>query len=154
FLAGYVVLWLNQNIRLSRNLVGLKSVLILPLLSTLIVGIIVDYVIGEPVSILLNGLESWLKDMEGVNAFVLGAMIVGMMVVDLEGPVNKAAYATSVALISSGVYEPIAAVMAAGMTPPLAAAVATRLFKNKFTKDEYESGVATGVLGLSFISEG
>ena len=154
FLAGYIVLWLNQNIRLSRNLDGLKPVLILPLLSTLIVGLIMVYVIGEPVSILLKGLESWLKGMEGVNAFVLGAMIGGMMAVDLGGPVNKAAYATSVALISSGVYEPIAAVMAAGMTPPLAAAVATRLFKSKFTKDEYESGVATGVLGLSFISEG
>ena len=154
FLAGYIVLWLNQNIRLSRNLDGLKPVLILPLLSTLIVGLIIVYVIGEPVSILLKGLESWLKGMEGVNAFVLGAVIGGMMAVDLGGPVNKAAYATSVALISSGVYEPIAAVMAAGMTPPLAAAVATRLFKNKFTKDEYESGVATGVLGLSFISEG
>lgn len=154
FLAGYIVLWLNQNIRLSRNLDGLKPVLILPLLSTLIVGLIMVYVIGEPVSILLKGLESWLKGMEGVNAFVLGAVIGGMMAVDLGGPVNKAAYATSVALISSGVYEPIAAVMAAGMTPPLAAAVATRLFKNKFTKDEYESGVATGVLGLSFISEG
>lgn len=154
FLAGYIVLWLNNTIRLARNLDGLKPVLILPLLSTLIVGLIMVYVIGEPVSILLKGLESWLKGMEGVNAFVLGAVIGGMMAVDLGGPVNKAAYATSVALISSGVYEPIAAVMAAGMTPPLAAAVATRLFKNKFTKDEYESGVATGVLGLSFISEG
>lgn len=154
FLAGYIVLWLNQNIRLSRNLDGLKPVLILPLLATLIVGLIMIYVVGEPIAIVLQALESWLKGMEGANAFVLGAVIGGMMAVDLGGPVNKAAYATSVALISSGVYEPIAAVMAAGMTPPLAAAVATRLFKSKFTNDEYESGIATGVLGLSFISEG
>lgn len=154
FLAGYLVQWLNEKIRLSRNLEGLKPVLILPLLGSLIVGLIMVYIVGEPVSILLKGLESWLKEMEGANAFVLGAVIGGMMAVDLGGPVNKAAYATSVALISSGVYEPIAAVMAAGMTPPLAAAVATRLFKSKFTKDEYESGIATGVLGLSFISEG
>lgn len=154
FLAGYIVQWLNQKIRLSRNLDGLKPVLILPLLGTVIVGLIMVYVIGEPVSVLLKGLESWLKGMGGANALVLGAVIGGMMAVDLGGPVNKAAYATSVALIASGVYEPIAAVMAAGMTPPLAAAIATRVFKNKFTKDEYESGVATGILGLSFISEG
>lgn len=154
FMAGYVVLWLNNNIRLSRNLDGLKPVLILPLLGTLIVGLVMIYIIGEPASALLKGLESWLKSMQGASALVLGAVIGGMMAVDLGGPVNKAAYATSVALISSGVYEPIAAVMAAGMTPPLAAAVATRLFKSKFTKDEYESGVATGILGLSFISEG
>lgn len=154
FMAGYIVLWLNKTIRLSRNLDGLKPVLILPLLGTLIVGLIMVYIIGEPASALLKGLESWLKGMQGTSALFLGAVIGGMMAVDLGGPVNKAAYATSAALISTGVYEPIAAVMAAGMTPPLAAAIATRVFKSKFTKDEYESGVATGVLGLSFISEG
>ncbi|MGL4674716.1 MAG: PTS fructose transporter subunit IIC, partial [Wohlfahrtiimonas sp.] len=88
FLAGYIVLWLNNHIRLSRNLDGLKPVLILPLLGTVIVGLIMVYVIGEPVSVVLKGLESWLKGMEGTNAFVLGAVIGGMMAVDLGGPVN------------------------------------------------------------------
>ena len=112
------------------------------------------YVVGEPVSLILKGLESWLRGMQGASALVLGAVIGGMMAVDMGGPVNKAAYATSVALISTGVYEPMAAVMAAGMVPPLAAALATRVFKGKFTKDEYEAAPATAVLGLAFISEG
>ncbi|OYQ89895.1 PTS fructose transporter subunit EIIBC [Wohlfahrtiimonas chitiniclastica] len=154
FMAGYLVLWLNKHIKLHRNLEGLKPILILPLLGTLIVGLVMVYVIGEPVAAVLHGLESWLRSMHGASSFVIGAIIGGMMAADLGGPINKAAYATAVALIASGVYEPIAAVMAAGMVPPLSAAVATRLFKNKFTHDEYEAGVATGVLGLAFISEG
>lgn len=154
FFAGYLVRWLNRTIKLPRNLEGLKPVLILPLLGTAIVGLIMIYVVGEPVSLILKGLESWLRGMQGASALVLGAVIGGMMAVDMGGPVNKAAYATSVALISTGVYEPMAAVMAAGMVPPLAAALATRVFKGKFTKDEYEAAPATAVLGLAFISEG
>lgn len=154
FLAGYIVLWLNRTIRLPRNLDGLKPVLILPLLGTMIVGLIMVYIVGEPVAVVLKGLEGWLKGMQGASALVLGAVIGGMMAVDMGGPVNKAAYATSVALISTGVYEPMAAVMAGGMVPPLAAALATRIFRDKFTQDEYEAGPATAVLGLAFISEG
>ena len=154
FLAGYVIKLLNQVIKLPRNLDGLKPVLILPFVGTVIVGLIMVYIVGKPVSAILVSLELWLRGMQGHSAFVLGAIVGGMMAVDMGGPVNKAAYATSVALISSGVYGPMAAVMAGGMVPPLAVALATVLFKHKFTQDEREAGPATAVLGLAFISEG
>ncbi|WP_026879268.1 fructose-specific PTS transporter subunit EIIC [Ignatzschineria larvae DSM 13226] len=154
FVAGYFVRFLIKYLKLPRNLEGLKPILILPLLGTLFVGLIMVYIVGEPVAYILHALENWLKGMQGAGGFLVGALIGGMMAVDMGGPVNKAAYATSAALIGSGVYEPMAAVMAAGMVPPLAAALATRLYRSKFTKDEYESGAATAVLGLSFISEG
>lgn len=154
FLAGYVIKLLNHVIKLPRNLDGLKPVLILPFVGTVIVGLIMVYVVSKPVSAILVSLELWLRGMQGHSAFVLGAIVGGMMAVDMGGPVNKAAYATSVALISSGVYGPMAAVMAGGMVPPLAVALATVLFKHKFTQDEREAGPATAVLGLAFISEG
>jgi PTS system fructose-specific IIC component len=77
-----------------------------------------------------------------------------MMAFDMGGPVNKAAYAFSVGLLSSQVYEPMAAVMAAGMTPPLGLALAATLFKNRFTADEQEASSAAAVLGIAFITEG
>jgi PTS system fructose-specific IIC component len=40
------------------------------------------------------------------------------------------------------------------MVPPLAVFVATLLFKNKFTKEEQDSGLTNIVMGLSFITEG
>jgi len=76
------------------------------------------------------------------------------MAFDMGGPVNKAAYAFSVGLLTSQVYEPMAAVMAAGMTPPLGLALAAVLFKNRFTDDEREAAPSALVLGLSFITEG
>lgn len=154
FLAGYVVRWLNEHIRLGRSLDSLKPVLILPLLGTTIVGLLMYYVIGEPVAAVLAAITQWLKGLQGSNAVFLGMLLGSMMAFDMGGPVNKAAYAFSTGLIASQVYAPMAAVMAAGMTPPLALWLATVLFKDRFTTDEREAGKAAAVLGLAFITEG
>lgn len=157
FLAGYIVKFLNDNIHLGRNLDGLKPVLILPLFGSTIVGLLMIYVVGEPVAMALSALTGWLKGMQTANAVVLGAIIGAMMAFDMGGPVNKAAYAFSTGLIASAdnaVYGPMAAAMVAGMTPPLALALATKLFADRFTHDEREAGNAAFVLGISFITEG
>lgn len=157
FLAGYTVYWLNRSIKLPRNLAGLMPVLILPLLGSLIVGLLMIYVVGVPVSFLNQSLLNGLKGLGTSNAALLGLVLGLMMAFDMGGPVNKAAYAFSVGLLldpHNPVFTPMAAVMAAGMTPPLGLALATVLFKNRFTNDEREAGKAAWVLGLSFITEG
>jgi len=154
FLAGYVVKWMSDYIRLPRTLDGLKPVLILPLLGTLVVGLLMYYVVGEPVAAALSAITAWLKGMQGGSAVFLGLLLGAMMAFDMGGPVNKSAYAFATGLIVSEVYAPMAAVMAAGMVPPLGLALATVLFKNRFSLDEREAGGATAVLGISFITEG
>jgi PTS system fructose-specific IIC component len=154
FLAGYVVLYLNRYIKLGRNLDGLKPVLILPLLGSAIVGLLMIYVLGQPVAVALAWLTDFLKGMQGANAIALGAIIGMMMAFDMGGPVNKAAYTFATGLIASQLYEPMAAAMVAGMTPPLGLALATKLFADRFTADEHEAGNAAAVLGISFITEG
>ncbi|WP_171956985.1 PTS fructose transporter subunit IIC [Stenotrophomonas maltophilia] len=154
FIAGYGVHWINRALRLPRSLEGLKPVLILPVLGTLLVGLLMMYVIGTPVAALLAWLTDWLRGMEGSSAILLGLLLGGMMAVDMGGPVNKASYAFSTALISSQVYTPMAATMIGGMTPPLGIALATWLFSNRFTAEERGTAGAAGVLGLSFVTEG
>jgi PTS system fructose-specific IIC component len=154
FLAGYVTLLLNKYIKLPKNLQGLMPVLILPLLSTLIVGLSLIFVIGPPMKIINEAMTNWLMGLQTGSAAVLGMILGAMMAFDMGGPVNKAAYAFSVGLLTSQIYEPMAAVMAAGMTPPLGLALATLLFKDRFTAEEREARSAATVLGLSFITEG
>ncbi|HDS1213932.1 TPA: PTS fructose transporter subunit EIIBC [Stenotrophomonas maltophilia] len=154
FIAGYGVHWINRALRLPRSLEGLKPVLILPVLGTLLVGLLMMYVIGTPVAGLLAWLTDWLRGMQGSSAILLGLLLGGMMAVDMGGPVNKASYAFSTALISSQVYTPMAATMIGGMTPPLGIALATWLFSNRFTAEERGTAGAAGVLGLSFVTEG
>ncbi len=154
FLAGYVALFLRERIRLPQNFEGLKPVLIIPLLSTLVVGLLMVYVVGTPVRAIMEGLTGFLQGMSSTNAVLLGLLLGGMMAVDMGGPVNKAAYTFAVGLLASNAFQPMAAVMAAGMTPPLGIALATVIGRNRFTLDEREAGKAAGVLGLSFITEG
>ncbi|MBL8659300.1 MAG: PTS fructose-like transporter subunit IIB [Rhodospirillales bacterium] len=154
FLAGYVAKWMRDYIRLPVNFEGLKPVLIIPLLSTLVVGLAMVYVVGGPVRAIMEGLTAFLQGMGTTNAVLLGLLLGGMMAVDMGGPVNKAAYAFSIGLLTSDTFAPMAAVMAAGMTPPLGICVATVIGRNRFTQAEREAGKAAGVLGLSFITEG
>jgi fructose PTS system EIIBC or EIIC component len=154
FLAGYVTRFMNDHIKLPRNLEGLKPVLILPLLSTLVVGLIMMFVVGPPVTAVLNALTGWLNGMQASSAVLLGALLGAMMAFDVGGPVNKAAYTFAVGLLASKVYGPMAAVMAAGMTPPLGLALAAALFKDRFTQEERDAGKAAAVLGISFVTEG
>lgn len=157
FLAGYIVKFISDNLPLPRTLAGLKPVLILPLLGTTIVGLLMYYVVGEPVAAALAAITGWLKGMQGANAAFLGLLLGAMMAFDMGGPVNKSAYAFATGLITSQtdpIYGPMAAVMAAGMTPPLGLALAALLFKNRFSLDEREAAGATAALGISFITEG
>jgi PTS system fructose-specific IIC component len=154
FLAGYIAKWLRDAIQLPKNLAGLKPILIIPLLSTLAVGLLMIYVIGTPVRFIMDGLTHYLQGMGTTNAVILGLILGGMMAVDMGGPINKTAYTFAVGLLASNSFMPMAAVMAAGMTPPLALCLATFLGKSRFTRDEQEAGKAAGVLGLAFITEG
>ncbi|WP_428309505.1 PTS fructose transporter subunit IIC [Hydrocarboniphaga sp.] len=154
FIAGYGVAFLNQHIKLPRNLEGLKPVLILPVLGTLLTGLAMIYVVGGPVAEALAALTTWLRGMQGSSAILLGLLIGGMMAFDMGGPVNKAAYAFSTGLLASEVYSPMAAAMVAGMTAPIGVAIATKIFSDRFTVEEREAGNAAGVLGLAFVTEG
>jgi len=154
FIAGYLTKFLSDNIKLPQNLEGLKPILILPFVSTTVVGLLMIFVIGPPMKVIMNAMTSWLEGMQEGSAILLGVILGAMMAFDMGGPINKAAYTFSVGLLSSKVYGPMAAVMAAGMTPPLGLALASYLFKNKFTHEEREAGNAAIVLGISFITEG
>jgi PTS system fructose-specific IIC component len=154
FLAGYVAKLLKDYIKMPKNFEGLKPILIIPLLATGITGLLMIYVIGEPVKAIMDGLTVWLKSLGSTNAVLLGILLGAMMAFDMGGPVNKAAYTFAVGLLASSVYGPMAAVMAAGMTPPLGLWLATLLAPKKFTKEERDAGKAASVLGISFITEG
>ncbi|EMQ2082195.1 PTS fructose transporter subunit IIBC [Yersinia enterocolitica] len=154
FLAGYVAKAISTKLHLPQSMEALKPILIIPLVASLIVGLVMIYVVGTPVAKIMTGLTNWLQFMGTANAVLLGAILGAMMCTDMGGPVNKAAYAFGVALLSSSVYAPMAAIMAAGMVPPLAMGLATLLARHKFDKGEQEGGKAALVLGLCFISEG
>ena len=155
FLAGYLVLLLKKIFsKLPESLDGIKPVLLYPVLGILLVGVIMLYVVEPPIGALNTWINSALEGMNGTRAVILGALLGGMMSVDMGGPVNKAAYVFGTASIAAGNYNIMAAVMIGGMVPPIAIALATLFFKNKFTAEERKAGPTNFIMGLSFITEG
>ncbi len=155
FIAGYTVVLLKKVFsKLPAAMDGLKPVLLIPLFGMLIVGVAMVYVIEPLVGWLNTAINNGLSNLSGVNMVILGALVAGMMAVDMGGPVNKAAYVFGTASIAAGNYGIMAAVMIGGMVPPIAIAIATLLFKNKFTAEERKAGPTNFIMGLSFITEG
>ena len=154
YFAGYLAMLIAKYLPLPKTLEALKPILIVPLLATLATGLVMQFIVGTPIAWLMGALTEWLRSMGTANAVLLGVVLGGMMCTDMGGPINKVAYAFGTGLISAQVYAPMAAVMAGGMVPPLAMGIATLIARKKFAKAEQESGKASLVLGLCFISEG
>jgi fructose PTS system EIIBC or EIIC component len=161
FLGGLIAGLLAGGIVLALRALPVKGIvkrmmpiLVYPIVGTLIVGVLMYLVVGEPVAAINAGLSSWLNGLSGTNQIVLGLLLGSMMAFDMGGPVNKVAYAFGIAALDAGNFQIMAAIMAAGMTPPLGLALATVVRRKLFTEEEREAGEAAWVMGASFITEG
>lgn len=156
FIAGYVILGLKKlTSGMPRSLEGIKPMIIYPVFGLLITGIIMFVAVIPVFSVINTAMNNSLSHLGTGNAILLGAVLGGMMAVDMGGPVNKAAYTFSIGVFTStNMGNLMAAVMAGGMVPPLAIALATTIFKNKFDEKERQSGLTNWILGLTFITEG
>jgi fructose PTS system EIIBC or EIIC component len=155
-LAGLVALWFT-TLTPPRWLAGLMPVVIIPLVTTFIVGGLMLLFLGRPLAALMTALQDGLTGMSGSSAVLLGVIIGLMMCFDLGGPVNKAAYLFATAGLSQGTeaaFQIMAAVMAAGMVPPLAMALSTVVRRHLYSPVERENGTTAWLLGAAFISEG
>jgi PTS system fructose-specific IIC component len=155
-IAGGVVMAI-QKVNVPPVLRGIMPVVVIPLISSAVVGFLMFLVIGKPIASLQRALTDWLNSLSGANAIILGVILGLMMCFDLGGPLNKVAYAFAVGGLANpteGSLKVMAAVMAAGMVPPLAMALATTVRGRLFTRTERENGKAAWVLGASFITEG
>ena len=154
FIAGYLVLGIRKVFDfLPKSLEGLKPILIIPVLGVFLIGIIM-LIINPYISSINEWLNRMLQSMSGTNKILLGAVLGGMMSVDLGGPVNKAAYTFGTGMLAEGHYDILAAVMAGGMVAPLAIAILATIFPKKLPKSERGSALLNYVMGFSFISEG
>ena len=152
-IAGYVVNWV-KNWAVHRSLQPLMPILIIPIVSSLVVGTIMLKVVGAPIAGIMEGLGEWLRAMGNTNAVVLGLILGSMVAVDMGGPVNKAAFFFGAAMIQEGNFAIMGAVAAAICVPPISMGVATKLARTLWTEQEREAGTAGIIMGMIGITEG
>lgn len=154
FIGGYVVLLLRKVFSfLPKSLESVKPILIYPVGGILLIGLIM-LAINPAVGAINTALNNFLSSMQGANKIILGAILGGMMSVDLGGPVNKASYTFGTGMLAEGHYDIMAAVMAGGMVAPLAIALLATFFPKKLPKKDRQSALLNYIMGFSFISEG
>lgn len=155
FAAGYIVLLLVKLCsKLPDALEKIAPVLIYPLVGILVMGLLMKFAVEPVMGYINTAMNNGLNSMGSGSRIVLGLVLGGMMAIDMGGPFNKAAYVFGTASIASGNYDMMASVMIGGMVPPCAIALATIIFKNKFSKQERQSGPTNLIMGLAFITEG
>lgn len=154
FIAGYIIIFLRKIFsKIPKSLEGIRTILLYPVFGILLTGLAM-MLINPFIGMINTWLNNFLNNMGGVNKVILGAVLGGMMSVDLGGPVNKAAYTFGTGMLAEGHYDIMAAVMAGGMVSPLVIAILATIFPKKIDEKERSSALLNYILGLSFISEG
>jgi PTS system fructose-specific IIC component len=159
-LAGVIAHWV-AGWKVPTWMRGLMPVLIIPLVTSVVAGLLMIMVFGKPIGWLMNQLNDGLNSLNGSSAILLGVILGLMMAFDMGGPLNKVAYSFAAAGVGGAALASdapqlkiMAAVMLAGMVPPLALALATVVRPGLFNQAERENGKAAWALGASFITEG
>jgi fructose-specific PTS system IIC-like component len=153
FIAGYAARWI-KSWKVNKNLKPIMPIFVIPILSSLIVGALMIYVIGNPISSLMTSMTNGLKSMSSGNSILLAVLMAAMIAFDMGGPVNKVAFMFGAAMIGEGIFTVMGPVAAAICIPPLGMGVATLLAPNKYTRTEKDAGKGALAMGLIGITEG
>ncbi|MEU9110127.1 fructose-specific PTS transporter subunit EIIC [Streptomyces xanthophaeus] len=152
FLAGYLAIWIKK-VKVPKFVQPIMPIIVIPIVSTLALGLFYIYVIGQPISWVFTHLTDWLNGMTGSSAILLGAIIGLMIAFDMGGPVNKTAFLVAVGLI--GTNNAVMGMAAAAIpVMPLGQGLATLLRRKHYSDQERETGIAALFMGFFGISEG
>lgn len=158
FIVGYFVLFLRKNLKVPRWAEGLMPMMIIPLISSVVIGLLMYFVIGVPIVWATEGLTSFLNSMQGSMRFFFGAILGGMAAFDFGGPVNKVASLFCDGLLLQGVKQPEAVKILASMVPPFGVTISWLLSlafrKKKYTKEEEDNIKIAFPMGICMITEG
>ncbi|APH06410.1 PTS fructose transporter subunit IIABC [Bacillus weihaiensis] len=153
FLAGYLALAIKK-IKVPKAVQPIMPIIIIPVLASLLVGLVFIYILGAPVAQVFVSLTAWLASMQGTSSILLALILGAMISFDMGGPVNKVAFLFGSAMIGEGNYEIMGPIAAAICIPPIGMGIATFLSRKKFQPAEREAGKASFTMGLFGITEG
>lgn len=152
-LSGYIALAIKK-IPVHKFVAPIWPIIIIPVITTLVVGLLFIYLIGAPIASIFDTLTVALSGMQGTSTLFLGALLDAMVALDVGGPFNKTAFLFGGGLIAAGNPLPMGMVATAIAVPPIAVGVATLLRRAWFNKAENDSGIAALFMGFFGITEG
>lgn len=158
YLAGWIAKGLRDHMKVPSWAEGLKPMLLIPLFSSLAMVLIMQYILGYPISVFMNALDAYISGLD-MNQKAMFGVIVGILSgIDYGGPINKVVYAFLLTLQSDGIYQPMAVLFLASMVTPFGFTFAYFLQKpfrkNIYTNEDKECLKTAFPMGVCMITEG
>ena len=155
YLVGYLVKWMNSW-NLAKEFKPMMPIFIIPLTGVAVVSALFIFVLGKPVTLITNLLNSLLVELakNPSSAVVLGIVLGAMVGIDMGGPINKVAFFFGVTSIAQGNLQIMGIVSTSIAVAPLSMGIAAVVGKDKFTPEEKSAGIYTIFMGIIGISEG
>lgn len=150
---GYFVRWM-KSWKVGDTVNTIMPILIIPILTTFVLGMAYIYVLAYPLSLVMSALTDLLGNLSGTSAVALGVVIGIMTAIDMGGPINKTASTFTMALMTTGVYAPNGMFRVAVAVPPIACGLAALIGRNKFDDADRQMGVSGIIMGCIGITEG
>lgn len=158
YIAGYLTRFLKEKIKVPLWAEGLKPMLIIPFISSVVVGFIMYFVLGFPISALTDTLNNFLLGLDTSQKLMFGLIVGVLSAIDYGGPINKVVFAFLLSLQSEGINEPMAVLMLASMVTPFGMSIAfflQKIFKkNIYNRMEVETLKTAFPMGVCMITEG
>lgn len=89
-LAGYVTDFLANKIPVKKGILAMYQLIVVPLISILIIGLAMVFVIEQPISWLLEVLTNWLNSLGNTSGLMFGLIIGVMMAAGMTPPLGIA----------------------------------------------------------------
>ena len=155
FIGGYLVRWAMKTIKVPESAQAVMPNVVLPLIASVGVALVAVLLAG-PLSAINLAIIDWLTVMcqEDSNRIIMAVVLGAMIGFDMGGPVNKAAWTATNALMLAGIYTPCVYTNLAITIPPLGYAIAALIRKDRFSTDLRNSATGNWVMSFIGITEG
>lgn len=155
FIGGYLVKWAIKTIKVPERYQAVMPNVVLPLIASVGVAL-VAVILAGPLSAVNTAITDWLTEMcqSDANRIIMAVVLGAMIGFDMGGPVNKAAWTATNALMLAGIYTPCVYTNLAITIPPLGYAIAAAIKPERFSENLRDSATGNWVMSFIGITEG
>lgn len=152
-LAGYMAKWM-KGFKVGKTIRSIMPILIIPISTVLVLGLVYYFIIGYPISFLMQALTDLMVTLNDSGKVVLALFMGCFAEIDFGGPVTKAVSMFTLSMINEGIMGPNGIFRILVAVPPIGIFLSTIIAKKKYNTEERDNAKAVGIMGCLGITEG
>lgn len=157
-LVGYIALVIETYLKVPKWAQALMPMMIVPLLSSALGGLIMFFVLGAPITMLTTALTNFITGLDQSQKALYGFIIGWIGCLDYGGAISKVPNLICDGMMADGIYGPEAVKVLGSMVPPFGVTIAlliSKAIKKPIFKLPEEDNIKVAFpMGVCMITEG